>query len=201
VNEVFGPDTLRADYEPASWFDIGRDLLIAELYGEMIGLAFGWRIQRGTSLSLEGWGAVLPEHRHQGVGTALHRATRARLAAEAAADPRPGERSFASWALDVERSDEALLRDEGFVPIRFGFEMRRSITGKLPDRPLPAGLVLRPVTPDQHRAIFDADNEAFRDHWGHREADAATSGRASSTRRRTRRCGAWPGTATRSPGP
>ena len=29
----------------------------------------------------------------------------------------------------------------------------------------------------------------------------ATSGRASSTRRPTRRCGAWPGTATRSPGP
>ena len=49
--------------------------------------------------------------------------------------------------------------------------MRRFITGELPDRPLPAGLELRPVTPDQHRAIFDADNEAFRDHWGHREAD------------------------------
>jgi ribosomal protein S18 acetylase RimI-like enzyme len=24
------------------------------------------------------------------------------------------------------------------------------------------------VTPDVHRAIFDADNEAFEDHWGHR---------------------------------
>jgi ribosomal protein S18 acetylase RimI-like enzyme len=27
---------------------------------------------------------------------------------------------------------------------------------------------MRPVTPDQHRAIFDADNEAFEDHWGSR---------------------------------
>ncbi len=171
VNEVFGPDTLRAEYEPAAWFDIGRDLLIAELDGEMIGIAFGWRVQRAASLWLEGWGAVLPDHRHRGIGTALHRATRARLAAEAAADPRPGQRYFGSWALDIERSDVALLGDEGYVPIRFGFEMRRFLTGELPDHPLPAGLELRAVTPDQHRAIFDADNEAFRDHWGHREAD------------------------------
>jgi ribosomal protein S18 acetylase RimI-like enzyme len=31
---------------------------------------------------------------------------------------------------------------------------------------LPAGLELRPVTPDQHRAIVAAEDEAFHDHWG-----------------------------------
>ena len=87
VDEVFGPDTLRAEYEPMAWFDVGRDVLIAEIDGEMVGLAVGWRVQRGTSLALESWGVVLAEHRHQGIGTALHRATRARLAVEAAADP------------------------------------------------------------------------------------------------------------------
>ena len=171
VEEVFGPETLRAEYEPLAMFDIERDALIAELDGVMIGMAFGYRMQRGTSLALESWGVMLAEHRHQGIGTALHRATRARLAAEAAADPRQGERSFRSWALDIERSDQALLRNEGYVPIRYGFEMRRFITGELPDHPLPPGLEVRPVTEDQHRAIFDADNEAFRDHWGHREHD------------------------------
>jgi ribosomal protein S18 acetylase RimI-like enzyme len=30
---------------------------------------------------------------------------------------------------------------------------------------------MRPVTTDHHRAVFDADVEAFRDHWGHRERD------------------------------
>jgi ribosomal protein S18 acetylase RimI-like enzyme len=49
--------------------------------------------------------------------------------------------------------------------------MRCWLTGALPDHPLPAGVELRPVTEDQHRAIFDADDEAFRDHWGHREQD------------------------------
>jgi ribosomal protein S18 acetylase RimI-like enzyme len=171
VDQFFVADALRAEYEPMDWFDIGRDVLIAEIDGETVGTAFGWRVQRGTTLALESWGVVLAEHRHQGIGSALHRATRTRLAVEAAADPRPGERSFRSWALDIERSDRTLLLDEGYVPIRFGFEMRRFLTGDLPEHFLPDGLELRPVTPEQHRAIFDADNEAFRDHWGHREQD------------------------------
>ena len=32
---------------------------------------------------------------------------------------------------------------------------------------------MRPVTEDQYRAIFDADNEAFEDHWGHRAPEEA----------------------------
>lgn len=171
VDEVFGPDTLRAEYEPADWFDVGRDVLLAEVDGVIVGLAFGFRMQRGTALGLEHWGVVLDAYRHKGIGTALHLATRERLAAEAAVDPRTGQRSFRSWALDIERSDQALLADQGYTPIRFGFEMRRFLTGTLPEHPLPEGLELRPVTPDQHRAIFEADNEAFRDHWGHRELD------------------------------
>ena len=51
--------------------------------------------------------------------------------------------------------------------------MRRYLTGALPDHPLPEGLEMRPVTEDQYRAIFDADNEAFEDHWGHRAPEEA----------------------------
>ena len=44
--------------------------------------------------------------------------------------------------------------------------MRRFLTGSLPEHPLPDGLEIRPVTPETERAIFHADNEAFKDHWG-----------------------------------
>ena len=57
VNEVFGPDTLRADYEPASWFDIGRDLLVAELRRRDDRARVRVAHPARTSLSLEGWGA------------------------------------------------------------------------------------------------------------------------------------------------
>ncbi len=34
---------------------------------------------------------------------------------------------------------------------------------------MPDGLEVRPVQPEHHRAVFEAENEAFRDHWGHHE--------------------------------
>ena len=200
VDEVFGPDTLRAEYEPMEWFDIGRDVLIAEIDGEMVGMAFGWRVQRGTSLALESWGVVLAEHRHQGIGTALHRATRARLAVEAAGDPRPGERSFRSWALDIERSDMALLRRRGVRPdpvrvrdaparSRAPCPSTRSPTGSSSDRS-PRTSTARSSTPTtRHSATTGATGSRTR----------ATSTPDTSTPRPTPRCGAWRGMATRSP--
>ena len=129
----------------------------------------GVLIEREGMLVGEMWGAVRPEDRHQGIGTTLWRANRDRLAAAAAADPRPGPRELRSYALDIEAADLALIADQGYVPIRYGFEMRRFLTGSLPEHPLPDGLELRPVRPEDHRAIWEADAEAFRDHWGHRE--------------------------------
>jgi ribosomal protein S18 acetylase RimI-like enzyme len=56
--------------------------------------------------------------------------------------------------------------DLGFRIVTFGAEMSRSLEGELPSRQLPDGLEIRPVTEDQLRQIWEADQEAFRDHWG-----------------------------------
>jgi ribosomal protein S18 acetylase RimI-like enzyme len=47
--------------------------------------------------------------------------------------------------------------------------MIRPIDRDLPETALPDGLVIRPVKESEYRAVFDAQNEAFRDHWGHVE--------------------------------
>jgi ribosomal protein S18 acetylase RimI-like enzyme len=44
--------------------------------------------------------------------------------------------------------------------------MRRPVTDPLPDAPMPAGLEVRPVKDEHIRPIWDAMQEAFRDHWG-----------------------------------
>lgn len=168
VEEVVTAEALAVEYGGDEDFDPARDLLIAEVDGEPVGFGVGVRVRRGRLLALETRGAVHPAWRHRGIGTALHRSARARLAREAALDPRDGPREFRSYAMDSEASDRALYDQEGYVPVRFGFEMRRPLTGTLPEHPLPAGLVLRPVEERDHRAVFDADAEAFRDHWGHR---------------------------------
>src|SRR2546427_527309 len=70
------------------------------------------------------------------------------------------------WVVDA----ATLLTSEGYEAVRFGFGMLRPTLDDLPHAALPDGLDLHPVKPEDHRAIFDADNEAFRDSWGHGEA-------------------------------
>src|SRR6185503_7768105 len=53
----------------------------------------------------------------------------------------------------------------GYERIRYGFIMRRDLAAPIADAPMPDGLETRPVTPDQHRRIWEAGVEAFRDHW------------------------------------
>jgi hypothetical protein len=60
----------------------------------------------------------------------------------------------------------ALLEKNGYRPERYGFEMVRPDLEDIPDTPLPEGLEVRPVLPEHYRAIWEADTEAFRDHWG-----------------------------------
>ena len=169
VDEVRTGTDLRAEYEPLDAFRVDRDLILAEVDGALVGFAVGILVHRDGALVGETWGATLHDWRRRGIGTAMWRWNHDRLAVEAAADPRPGPRQLRGFALDIEHAEQALFADQGYVPIRFGFEMRRFLTGALPEHPLPAGIEIRPVTPETERAIFHADNEAFEDHWGHRE--------------------------------
>lgn len=173
VEEVVTAEGVAVDWGGRDDLEPARDIVIAEVDGAPVAFGVGFLVPRAEALVAETWGGVLPAWRRQGIGTALHRASRDRLTAQAATDPRPGPREMRAYAMDSEQGDQALFTAEGFVPIRFGFEMRRPLTGRLPEHPLPAGLELRPVVERDHRAIFDADDEAFRDHWGHRDATDA----------------------------
>lgn len=64
------------------------------------------------------------------------------------------------------------LTRRGYREVRISFEMRRPTLVDLPDPALPAGIETRPVTPDQLRAIWEAEVEAFQGHWGSTESDA-----------------------------
>jgi len=173
MDEVHTADSWANEWPESEMFHLERDMLVAEVDGTIVAEAAGYLVPRDGVLVAESFGAVVPEHRRRGIGTALYDRTHARLDAEAAADPRPGPRERRAYAMDNEVADRSLFASYGYVPVRYGFEMRRWLTGDLPDHELPAGVELRPVTEDQHRAIWAADDEAFRDHWGAREMDEA----------------------------
>lgn len=59
------------------------------------------------------------------------------------------------------------LEYAGFAYIRSEWLMRIGLHQPPPTPVWPDGIMLRPYTPDLLRAVFEADDEAFQDHWGH----------------------------------
>jgi len=57
----------------------------------------------------------------------------------------------------------------GYQPERYFIDMVRPIDDPLAEYPMPEGLEIRPVTPDDYHKVWDAHLEAFRDHWGFEE--------------------------------
>ena len=146
-----------------------EDIVIVELDGRAVATTQVWRVPRADRLVFELLGSVDPEVRGRGIGSALLTENLRRAAERAALEPAGTPMAFRAFADEGEAAHRTLLERRGFVPIRHFFLMRRPDLASVPDLPLPDGLEVRPVTPDQHRAIFEAEAEAFQDHWGHRE--------------------------------
>jgi ribosomal protein S18 acetylase RimI-like enzyme len=87
--------------------------------------------------------------------------------------PRKRLRAFAA----VGGRRHELLTAAGFEPIGFSADMVRTSLEEVERRPLPSGLVVRPVVSDDLRAIWVADVEAFREHPGFVEQDEEDFGR------------------------
>jgi mycothiol synthase len=162
-------ENLRVEYEGSDGIDPGRDLVLVEIEDRLVALSGVERTVRDgiATYFVSGW--VHPEHRRRGIGTALL-TWNLRRAAERAASEAPGMPVAAQgFAENSEVGHLALLAGAGFEPVRHFFLMHRPHLNGVPEAPVPDGIELRPVTADQHRAIFDAESEAFLDHWGSHE--------------------------------
>ncbi len=159
--EVFGPES---------------DGIVAEVDGRLVAIAGTDRALRVGRPVYQAWGHVDPAWRRRGIGRAVLRAN-LRGADERAVglgDISPGGRAeVRSLAGEDEPGHRAILTAVGMAPIRWIFLMLRPTLDDIPDAPLPAGIELRPVEPEQHRALILAEHEAFRDHWEPRDFSEA----------------------------
>lgn len=168
INERRSVDGERAWYaHPSEQFDPARDVVLAKLDGRVVGVAGkDWVDTRDGALrEYRSWGAVDPTHRRRGIGGALL-AENERRARELAREQQP-DRPTAHGSFAAEGRPAAILLERtGYTRVRWFFDMVRPTLDDIPQVPLPAGFDLRPVAPDHHEAIWRANREAFRDHWG-----------------------------------
>jgi len=150
-------------------FNPARDVTMAEVGG--VPVAFCDRSWVDTTLEpitreYRMGGAVLPEWRNKGIGTALllHNEEKQRELARTHEVDLP--RVFGSWTSDRQVRTTHLLEENGFAVVRHFYEMTRPLNEPIPDVPVPDGLEIRTVRPDEYRKVWQADVEAFKDHWG-----------------------------------
>jgi mycothiol synthase len=159
---------LEEELSPIRGVDLATDVVLGERDGHLVAVAAVDRVVRDGAPVYGLSGSVHPDHRRLGIGRALLRENLRRAGERAAAEP-AGPVVVRSTVDENEAGHRALLEAHGFEVVRWFFLMKRGSLEDVPDAPLPPGLEFRSVTPDQHRRIFDAEVEAFRDHWGNRE--------------------------------
>jgi mycothiol synthase len=167
-------EVLGLHWRPTDLFDAGRDCVVVEdVHGWAAMVSVDPQVRDGKMIHwTEGW--VRPDRRRQGIGRALL-GWAERHAAELV-DTRAIEGSDLPQFVGIGILESippavAFADAMGYPTVRYGFLMRRDLREPIPDIALPPGIELRPVRPEHHRKIWDADVEAFKDHFEPRDRD------------------------------
>ena len=149
-----------------------KDMLFIEVDGKVVGYT---RVEWFVNSEQEWLGFnlafLLPEWRREGLGRVMLRFNERRLREIAAEQIKDGTlaadaaRYLETYADDGEVGKKALFLDEGYEAVRYGFDMVRPLSDPVEVTPLPEGIEVRPAQPEHYHAIWDAAEEAFRDHW------------------------------------
>lgn len=167
IEEVISLEQFDLSYANHVNCDHDRDILLAEVDGNLVAYSrVFWSELLEGGRSYENFGFVHPEWRRRGIGTAMHRHNEARLREIAGGHAGVGPKWLSSEAVDGDPGAAALLRADGYEPVRWFFEMVAPSLEDVPSVGVPDGVEVRPVTREQYRRIWDAMDEAFRDHWG-----------------------------------
>jgi len=158
---------LTTAYHTLTNCDLERDALIAEVDGDVVGYGRvewreqpeGGRIYSQICLIPDAWGG-------RGLGTALFGWNARRIAEIAAEHERHALDCVEVWATDRQPAGHALARAAGFEAAAYEATMVRPDLEDLPDPVLPEGFEVRTPRPDEMRKVWEADVEAFRDHFG-----------------------------------
>jgi ribosomal protein S18 acetylase RimI-like enzyme len=149
-------------------------MLFAEVDGEVVGYCRTWWEVEGSGQWI-GFqlGNVLPEWRRKGIGstflnfTETHLGQIAKQLKENGQLPVDAPCMLDNFVSTSENDRINLLEQRGYKAVRYAYEMVRPDLENIPDLPTAPGVEVRPVEPEHMRMVWEASNEAFRDHWGY----------------------------------
>ena len=176
IREFYGEDwvtTLEDTKSEEKWrknYDIKQQMVIVELNGKPIGnFSWSWskdefdnqyNLHTGIDLMKEYWDTPIPtlmmDFQEEKVKAMTEHLT------DLPRVMRTGCKKKVSTLANF-------YAGRGYTPSRYFFKMSRPIDKPVGDYPMPAGLEIREAKPENYRKIWDANHEAFKDHWGYSE--------------------------------
>jgi GNAT superfamily N-acetyltransferase len=149
-----------------------EDMILAEANGEVVASGRVWWAKETDSGAYiyEVANNTHPDWGQSGVLEAIQGWLEKRAHQIAAIHPAEAEKYFETWVSESEPVKLEMLRAGEYFEERYFFDMQRDLNQPIPEAVMPEGLEVRPVKPEHYRLIWDASDEAFRDHWGHIES-------------------------------
>jgi mycothiol synthase len=159
------PEELKLEWQTPE-FNIETDGLVAVTEDRQI-VGYEEFVDEHEHSKLRTDGYVHPGFKGLGIGTSLLRMIEVR-AREDIVLAQPEARVVLHSTMDSHDQDgRSIHENEGYRPIRFHWRMQIDLDTSPRAVTWPVGIELRPFIRDEHaRAVLDAQNEAFRDHWG-----------------------------------
>ena len=111
---------------------------------------------------------IHPDYRGQGIGTHLRSLIDRRSQEFVPLAPPDVRVTLATWCHSGNQAAKQLIESAGYTCNRHALAMSIDLPEEPPQPVWPEGITLRPFVPDRHaRAVFEASDESFQDHWGH----------------------------------
>jgi len=161
-------EDIARDYQHLVRCDTDKDMLFVEVDGEVVGYSrCMWDEELNGDYLYTYFVNLKPAWRGMGIGKAMSHHQQERLREIASEHPADVPKFFQAWGSDTQTWWDDLLTEDGFEVIRYGLTMTRPCSEPLDPLTLPDGLEIRPVKEEHYRQIWEADQEAFQDHWGY----------------------------------
>ena len=162
----FSKEDLLTDWKRPG-YDLANDAwVVVAPDGLIVGYEDVWNRSNHTHLAGDGY--VHPEYTDMGIGTILLRVMEARARQHIPLAPLEARVSIRNGVHGSDQRARRLHENEGYRAIRYFWRMEIEMTTPPPRLEWPQGIWVRNFVPGQdERAVFDAFEEAFRDHWGY----------------------------------
>ncbi len=158
-------------YQHLNNCDLFKDIIIAEVFGKIVGYTRGWWDNDANSGRLyQHNGFLVPEWRRKGIGNTMLVWMENHLREIEETNHPASTRFLQVNVTQFEKGTAAMLERAGYQPARYFYEMVRPALDDVFEFPLPEGLEIRSVNPDHYQTIWNAIDDTSKDEWGYKEA-------------------------------